>query len=131
MNNSHTTSSKARIGFVTQAFVLLFAIASVVQKFAGQQKFPSLLFFLFYGTAILFQFIYAVGWQQILKRLPLAEAYSHRSMTVLWSLIFGYLFFDEIITLPMLLGAVFIIIGIYLVQTDGTPTEDAPQRVAV
>lgn len=113
--------SKARLGLVTQAFVLLFAIASAIQKFAGQQKFPSLLFFLFYGTAIFFLLIYAIGWQQILKRLPLAEAYSHRSMTVLWSLLFGYFFFDEIITLPMLLGATFIIIGVYLVQTDITP----------
>ena len=116
--------SKIPIALITQAFVLLFSIGSVVQKFAGRQEFLSLKFFLLYGLTLLINFIYAVAWQQILKHLPLAEAYSHRSMTVLWSLIFGYLFFQEAITLPMILGSLLIIAGVYLVQTDGLHKKD-------
>lgn len=110
--------SKARLVIAAQSLVLLFAIASVVQKFAGAQDFPSLLFFVLYLCAIVCLFIYALGWQQVLKYLPLAEAYSHRSMTVIWSLIFGSIFFNESITISMLLGAILIIVGVYLVQTD-------------
>lgn len=131
MTDAHISHSKLRLGIIAQALVLLFAIASVIQKFAGQQKFPSLLFFLFYGTAILCLLFYALGWQQILKRLPLAEAYSHRSMTVIWSLLFGYIFFGESITLPMLLGGVLIIIGVYLVQADVIAPESTHENTIV
>lgn len=126
MTDAHNSHHKIRLGIIAQAFVLLFAIASVLQKFAGQQAFPSWPFILLYGTAMFCLLFYALGWQQILKHLPLAEAYSHRSMTVIWSLLFGYMFFGEIITLPMLLGGVLIIIGVYMVQADVTSPEPMP-----
>ena len=115
-----------KLALITQFFVFVFALGMIAQKFAGQQQFPSVLFIVSFGAVLFFNFVYAIAWQQILKRLPLAEAYSHRSMTVLWSLLFGYLLFQESITIPLLLGSVLIIIGVYLVQTDGIhhPTQE-------
>lgn len=115
--------SKLKAGIAAQVFVFIFSLGSVLQKFAGRQTFPSLAFIALYGGALFVNFLYALAWQQILKRLPLAEAYSHRSMTVLWSLLFGALFFQEAIRLPMILGSALIIAGVYLVQTDGLATE--------
>lgn len=107
-----------KLGLITQFFVFVFALAMIAQKYAGLHEFPSMIFIVSFGASLFFNFVYAIAWQQILKRLPLAEAYSHRSMTVLWSLLFGYILFQESITIPMLLGSVLIVAGVYLVQTD-------------
>lgn len=52
-------------------------------------------------------------------------------MTVIWSLLFGYIFFGESITLPMLLGGVLIIIGVYLVQADVIAPESTHENTIV
>jgi len=58
--------------------------------------------------------IYAIIWQQILKHIPLNIAYSGRAVTVLLGMLWGLLFFSEVITWNMILGSAIIIIGIIL-----------------
>ena len=56
--------------------------------------------------------IYAVVWQQIIKKLPLTLAYANKAVTVIWGLIWGLLFFGEKITPLKVIGAVIVITGI-------------------
>ena len=64
--------------------------------------------------------IYAVLWQQILKRVPLVTAYANRAVTVIWGLIWGLLIFDERITIQKIVGAAIIVTGIMIVvKSDG------------
>ena len=55
---------------------------------------------------------YAIGWQQIIKRMPLTAAFANKAVTVVWGIVWGFIFFNEAITLGKVVGAVLVIVGI-------------------
>lgn len=72
-------------------------------------------FILYMALAILMLAVYAVFWQQILKRMPLVTAYCNKPVTIFWAFLFGALIFQERLSWNMLLGAAVVVVGIYLV----------------
>lgn len=68
--------------------------------------------------------IYALGWQQIIKRLPLTFAYANRAVTVVWGIVWGALFFNEPVTPLKMLGAGIVLVGVVLYATSGVHDED-------
>lgn len=78
------------------------------------------MFFALYGGVIASMGIYAVGWQQIIKHLPLTNAYANKAITVVWGMVFGVAFFRESIFFRQVLAVVIIIAGIILyIMADG------------
>ena len=63
--------------------------------------------------------IYAIIWQQVLKRFELSFAMSNKGIAVLFSMIWSVLIFHEKITVNNVIGLVIIIAGIGLVSADG------------
>ena len=57
---------------------------------------------------------YAIGWQQIIKRMPLTAAFANKAVTVVWGIIWGFVFFKESITPAKVVGAVLVIAGIVM-----------------
>lgn len=100
-----------------------FSLSSVCSKMAAKQEFLSFKFILFYGLVLFILFVYAIAWQQVLKRLPLVTAYANKAVTVIWGLVFGLVFFQEKITVQKVIGAVIIILGVYLIVSDGEETK--------
>lgn len=106
--------------FSVGAFILLqFALfivsfGAVCSKMAGRQEFLSIPFFAFYGALILILFVYAILWQQILKRISLVVAYAYRGIGIIYAILWGVLFFKEEITWKMIAGAVLVLIGVYI-----------------
>ncbi|HAZ06573.1 EamA family transporter [Acetobacterium wieringae] len=100
------------------ASLLLYSIGSVFSKMASKEVFLSWAFILYYGLFLLILFVYAILWQQILKRFPLTVAFANKAITILWGIVWGYLFFGEALRWGMLLGSVIIVSGIYLVVSD-------------
>ena len=87
---------------------------------SAQEEFLSLRFFLFFGGEFLLLGIYAIGWQQILKRLPLTLAYTNKAVTLVWSLLFGVLLFHERVGIKQILGCALVVAGVVLfVRADG------------
>ena len=83
----------------------------------------SIPFLFWFGLVFVIMFGYAIIWQQILRYMPLTVAYANKPVTLVWGIIWGSLIFREKITVHMLVGAVVIIAGIYLVTTDETSGE--------
>ncbi len=100
-----------------QLCVLLFSGASVLQKLAWNHPLPSWPFVLLLGGSLGILFLYALAWQQFLKRIPLSTAYANRAMAMLWSMLFGALLFSETIRWNMVAGVVVIAAGILIVVT--------------
>ena len=100
------------------ASLLLYSIGSVLSKMASAEKFLSFEFILYYGLFLVVLFVYALLWQQILKRFPLTVAFANKAITILWGIVWGILFFGEAFRWGMLLGSVIIVSGIYLVVSD-------------
>ena len=58
--------------------------------------------------------IYAIGWQQVIKRLPLTFAYANKAVTVAWGIVWGMLLFNERVSPLKLLGALIVLAGVAL-----------------
>lgn len=108
---------KIKINIYLHLLLLLYSFCGVFSKLATQNEFMSLKFCLFYGTSLIILVIYAIFWQQILKQLSLTTAFFNKSITIIWGMIWGILFFSERITLNMILGTIIVLIGIGLVVT--------------
>ena len=106
--------------FSVGAFVLLqvalfiVSFGAVCSKMAGRQEFLSLPFFAFYGALILILFVYAILWQQVLKRISLVVAYACKGIGIIYGILWGVIFFKEEITWKMIAGAVLVLIGVYI-----------------
>jgi len=94
--------------------LLFYSCSSVLSKLAAGQKFLSWGFILCYGGMFMILVIYAVGWQQILKRLPLTVAFANKAVTLVWSMVFGALLFNESIKLNQLIGCALAVVGVIL-----------------
>lgn len=103
---------------ILQAIILIYTFASVVAKFASGEEFLSFKFILFYGLEIFILGVYAILWQQIIKKFEISIAYANRAMSLLWSLVWAVVFFHENITVKNVIGVIIVIIGTIIVNSD-------------
>lgn len=101
-----------------QVVVIIYTISSVIAKFASNHEFLSTNFILLYGLEILSLGLYAVLWQQIIKRFELSIAYANRALGLLWSMIWAVLFFNNTITPKNIIGVLIVIVGTIIVNLD-------------
>lgn len=110
--------------FNVKAFVLLhvillmYSFCSVFSKLASEQEFLSFFFILYYGIVLLLLGLYAILWQQVLKKMPLTTAFSNKAIVIVWGMMWGMFFFAEKITWNMILGSIIIFAGVILVVSD-------------
>lgn len=97
-----------------------FSMSEVFSKLASGEEFLSLKFCFYYACIIGIFGIYAICWQQVIKRLPLTVAYANKAITIVWGIVFGMLFFKERLNAGKIIGAVIVIIGVIAyVMADG------------
>ena len=103
--------------------LMFFSLGGIFSKLASKQPFLSLKFILCYGALLFIMFLYAIGWQQVIKRLPLTMAYANRAVTIVWGIIWGLLFFNEKLNVGKIIGAVIVIAGVLLYVTESEEGE--------
>lgn len=103
-------TKRTKLYFALHLLLLVFSLSPVCSKLASQSLVFSGRFFLFYGISLGILGLYAITWQQIIKRMPLTAAYANRAITVVWGLVWGSFIFDEKVT-PLKLAAAALIIG--------------------
>lgn len=101
-----------------QAIIIIYTVSSVMAKLASGSKDDLLRMFLFLGMEFVILAIYAVLWQQMIKRFDLSVAYANRSMAILWSMIWAVIFFHDEITLRNILGVLMVLVGTVIVNLD-------------
>lgn len=101
-----------------QGIIVIYTLSGVAGKFASAHDFMSAGFIMFYGFEILILGIYAILWQQIIKKFDLSIAYANRSIALLWSMIWAVIFFSEQVTVKNIFGVVIVIIGTVIVNGD-------------
>lgn len=110
--------------FLLHLLLFVYSLGGISSKLAGKQDFFSFKFCFFYGIVLLLLFLYAIFWQQILKKLPLVTAFANKAVTVIWGIVWGALFFGEEITIQKIIGALVIIAGVYFVVSSDKKEED-------
>ena len=108
--------------FLIQSLVFLYSLVSMLSKIASNVMqsygFWSFAFIGLFGGMVLCLGVYAILWQQVLKKVDLISAYVHKSTTLLWSLLWSATMFRESIAWNNIVGVIVVIIGIILVTHD-------------
>lgn len=102
-----------------QAIIIIFTFSGVFGKLAttGNEWFsPKFLLFVFLDLVTLG--VYALLWQQALKRFDLHVAYSNRATSTVWGLVWAAVVFGESITVWNVVGTAIILVGTFLVNSD-------------
>ena len=103
---------------ILQLVIVIYTLSGVAAKGAAGYEMSSWQFIFFYGLEMVILGVYAILWQQMIKRFDLSVAYANRSMAVLWSLVWAVVFFHEKITVNNVLGVLIVLAGTILVNTD-------------
>lgn len=93
---------------------LLYASVGIFTKLASQQEFLSWAYIFSFSGAVAVIGIYAILWQQIIRKIELSTAYMFKGTTIIFTMLFAYWLFGEQITWNNIVGAAIIIIGIVL-----------------
>lgn len=96
----------------------LYACVSLFTKYASQHEFMSWNYMLWLVGAVGVMGVYAVLWQQVLKRIELSMAYMFKGTSIVFVMLLAYVLFGEQITWNNILGAIIIIVGIVLFAYD-------------
>ena len=99
--------------------LIVYSLGGICSKKAAAESFFSAEFLLYYLVLFLTLVVYALGWQQIIKVLPLSTAFANKAITVVWGLVWGKVIFNENITVGKLIGIGFIVGGIVLFSYSG------------
>lgn len=112
--------SKLKTLFILHLMLMIYSMSGICSKLASKQAFLSLKFCVYYVIIIILLGFYAIGWQQIIKKLPLTTAFANKSITVVWGIIWGLLFFHEAVTWGKIFGAALVVIGVIVfAKADG------------
>ena len=107
---------------------LVYTLYPLLGKFATRYEMLSFQFVALYCVVFAILFLYAILWQQVLKRIPLTTAIANKSITIVWGMIFGLLLFGEGISLKMLIGVALILSGILILSTEKEKPQKRPNR---
>ena len=108
------TKNRLQTIFLLHIMLMIYSMSGICSKKAATVPFLSASFCFYYGVIILLLMFYAIGWQQIIKRLSLTTAFANKAVTVVWGIIWGVLFFQEVITIGKVIGALLVVVGVVI-----------------
>ena len=103
---------------VIQGAVIIYTLSGIFAKFSSRYEVMSPMFLLFVFLELAALGLYAIVWQQIIKRFDLSLAYANRATAIFWSMLWAVILFKEGVTLKNILGVVIIFAGIMVVNSD-------------
>ena len=109
---------------------MLYACVSIFTKYASQQEFMSWNYMVGLIGAVGVMGLYAVLWQQILKRIDLSLAYMFKGTSLIFVMLLAYILLGEQITWNNIVGAIIIISGIVLFAHSSQPIANRQSPIA-
>jgi len=103
-----------------QMAVVIYSINTVIAKLVSDQPFMSVKFIALYFLEFAVLGVYAICWQQMIKKFELSIAYANKAMTLLWSLLWSVLIFKDSITLPKVIGVLLVVAGTIVINSEAT-----------
>lgn len=102
-----------------QISVLVYSFSTVAANMASKQAFLSPAYILYFGAEFVILAIYAILWQQVIKKYELSVAYANKSMTLLWSMLWNFLLFSQGITPAKVCGVLMVMAGVVVMNLGG------------
>ena len=121
MKNINTMDKiKIKNIILLQLIVIIYTINSIIGKLSAGEEFMSMRFILFYVAEVGVLGIYALLWQQMIKRFDLSIAYANRAMALIWSAVWAVVIFHESLSIKKIIGILLVIAGTVVVNTEAT-----------
>ena len=98
--------------------ILIYTLSTVMTKYASQYDFLSIKYLMCMLLVFVILGVYAILWQQIIKRVDLSIAYVNRSMAIIYSMLWAFLIFSEKIRPQNIIGVIIIVLGTLIVNSD-------------
>lgn len=100
--------------------ILLFSLTSVFSKLASMEYNKHGIYgvwlYVFLFLMVANCGIYAIAWQQVIKKFSLSTAYANKSVYLLWSQIWAVIIFHENLTVQNIIGILVVLAGVWMVQ---------------
>lgn len=121
MKNINTMDKiKIKNIILLQLIVIIYTINSIIGKLSAGEEFMSMRFILFYVAEVGVLGIYALLWQQMIKRFDLSIAYANRAMALIWSAVWAVVIFHESLSIKNIIGILLVIAGTVVVNMEAT-----------
>ena len=119
-----------RVVVILLSVNLLYACVSIFTKYASQSEFMSWSYVCAVVGAIGVMGLYAILWQQILKRIEISLAYMFKGTSIVFVMLLAHIIFGEQITWNNIIGAIIIILGIVLYAHSSLPIANCQSPIA-
>lgn len=106
-----------------QGAVIVYSLSTVAAKLASDQEFLSFKYLFFFGLEFVILAIYAIIWQQTIKKFQLSIAIGNKAMTLLWSMLWNFLIFSTGITPGKVAGVLIVVVGVIVMNSEKTEEE--------
>ncbi|MCR5799083.1 MAG: DMT family transporter [Lachnospiraceae bacterium] len=111
-----------------QLVIIIYTFNSIIAKFASHTAVWSFEFFMYYAAEVFVLGIYAICWQQMIKRFDLSVAYANRSVAILWTALWSVVIFGEGISLKQMAGILLVVAGTVIVNMNGSSKSEKCQK---
>ena len=92
----------------------IYSLSGLFSKSASRCEFLSWLYLAFLSGCVFILGVYALLWQQVIKRMPVSDANVFGGVTSIFGLAIAHFVFNEPITINNIIGTIIIISGIAL-----------------
>jgi drug/metabolite transporter (DMT)-like permease len=116
---------KLKVIFLLHIMLMIYSMSGICSKKAAGESFLSIRFCIYYSIIIILLGFYAIGWQQVIKRLPLTTAFANKAVTVVWGIVWGMVLFGESLTVGKIIGALLVVCGVVMYSYSDRETENA------
>ena len=96
--------------------VVVYSLSTVAANMASKQEFLSLKYILFFGLDFCILGVYAILWQQVIKKFQLSIAYANKASTLLWSMLWNFIIFSQGITPGKVVGVLMVMVGVVVMN---------------
>ena len=96
--------------------VVVYSLSTVAGNMASKYPFLSWNYILYFGIDFCILAVYALMWQQVIKKFQLSIAYANKAIGLLWSMLWNFLIFSQGITWGKVLGVRLVMAGVVVMN---------------
>ena len=107
-----------------QGAVIVYSLSTVAAKLASEHEFLSFKYILFFGLEFVILALYAIIWQQVIKKFQLSIAIANKATTLLWSMLWNFIIFSTGITPFKVVGVLVVVLGVIIMNSEASAEEE-------
>ncbi|MBO4456784.1 MAG: transporter [Butyrivibrio sp.] len=110
-----------------QGAVIVYSLSTVAGNLASKYELLSFGYLCFFALEFGILGVYAIIWQQMIKKFQLSVAYANKALTLMWSMLWNFVIFSQGINFWKVVGVLLVFIGV-IIMNFSTSEEKADDK---